>query len=72
MIKYVKKTHEEHVIHMDAWEEDWYDLQDEVNKEFKDMWRWRCPEKRRNFVVKWAMDDQWSCILLILIRVRNQ
>ena len=66
MIKDVKKTHEEHVhnyaleYHGRLGSEDWYDLQYEVNKEFKDMWRWRCPEKRRNFVVKWAMDDQWS------------
>ena len=66
MMKDVKKTHEEHVhnyaleYHGRLGSEDWYDLQYEVNKEFKDMWRWRCPEKRRNFVVKWAMDDQWS------------
>lgn len=66
MIKDVKKIHEEYVhnyaleYHGRLGSEYWYDLQYEVNKEFKDMWRWRCPEKRRKFVVKWAMDDQWS------------
>ena len=68
MIKDVKKTHEDHVhnyaleYHGRLGSEDWYDLQYEVNKEFKDMWRWRCPEKRRKFVVKWAMDVPVGCL----------
>lgn len=68
MIKDVKNTHEEHVhnyaleYHGRLGSEDWYDLQYEVNKEFKDMWRWRCPETRRRFVVKWAMDDTVGCL----------
>ena len=31
-------------------------------REFQDLWRWRCPEKRRKFVVRWTRSDwDWNC-----------
>ena len=31
-------------------------------KEFTEIWKWRCPERRRNSVVKWATSDwDWRC-----------
>ena len=29
-------------------------------RELSDLWRWRCPEKRRKFVVRWTYEGQWS------------
>ena len=65
MIKVVKKTHEEHVQKesMKHWREsgavayEWFRCKKEdLFREFKDMWRWRCPEKgeiRNKWKVQW-------------------
>ena len=70
MIKDVKKTHEEHVQKesMKHWREsgavayEWFRCKKNICLEFKDMWRWRCPEKRRNFVTKWTMEGPVGCL----------
>jgi len=33
-----------------------------MKREFKDKWRWRCPEIRRHFVVRWTRSEwDWNC-----------
>ena len=70
MIKDVKKTHEEHIQKesMKHWREsgalayEWFRCKKNICLEFKDMWRWRCPEKRRKFVVKWTLEGPVGCL----------
>ena len=72
MIKDVKKTHEGHVQKesMKYWRSltgrplsnDCFRRQENISIEFKDMWRWRCPEKRRKFVTKWTMEGPVGCL----------
>lgn len=68
MIKSVKKINEEDVYkcaleyHSDLRADNWYDQLYAVNIEFKDKWRWSCPEKRRKFIVQWARSSwDWNC-----------
>ena len=72
MMKSVKKMNEEDVYkcaleyHSDFRTileiENWHEHFSEVNKEFQDLWRWRCPEKRRKSVVQWARSSwDWNC-----------
>jgi len=70
MIKDVKKTHEEHVQKESIryWSEsgavayEWFRCEKNICLEFKDMWRWRCPETRRKYVVKWTMEGPVGCL----------
>ena len=72
MIKLVKNTHEEfvrtetldyhcnlarHLLYLNGMH--FPSLSDQ---ELKAKWKWRCPERRRNSVVKWASSDwDWRC-----------
>lgn len=72
MIKLVKQTHEEFVrketldyhcnlaINYLYWGGLYFPPM--AIQQLKQMWKWRCPEQRRNNVVKWAISDtEWRC-----------
>lgn len=70
MIKMVKKTHEDHIKQesLNHWQEsganayEWFRNKKNITREFKDLWRWRCPEIRRKFVVRWTRSEwDWNC-----------
>ena len=69
MIKMVKKTHEGHVREktQDFWEfitaphllyKNKMFSPSLATQELKELWKWRCPESRRDYVVQWTRKDQ--------------
>ena len=72
MIKLVKETHEEfvrvetldyhcnlarHLLYLNRMY-----FPPTAIQELKERWKWRCPEKRRNSIVRWTSSDwEWRC-----------
>jgi hypothetical protein len=82
MIKLVKKTHEafvreetlDYYCNLDIYklyQNDKYYPSNPI-KEFKYMWRWRCPEKRRDNIVQWTRHEHyWNCSHICKIEPLN-
>ena len=67
MIKMVKEMHEDYVYEesLAYWlglpESNWirgFSNRHRIVQEFSELWRWRCPESRRDYVVQWTRKDQ--------------
>ena len=70
MINMTKKIHEDHTQKesLKHWSEsganayEWFRNKKDITQEFKEIWKWRCPEKRRENVVQWTRSSwDWNC-----------